>query len=99
MSLSLYSRARSTAAWRISVWTTVGFSLCSAAAFVVMYLLVARDVQRRSDAWITGEATVLSEVAANTPRDTLDTRLVQEVAELGRHEVIEEGNPNGQRRQ
>jgi signal transduction histidine kinase len=99
MSLSLYSRARSTAAWRISVWTTIGFSLCSAAAFVVMYLLVARDVQRRSDAWITGEATVLSEVAANTPRDTLDTRLVQEVAELASHEVIEEGRPNGQPRQ
>jgi signal transduction histidine kinase len=64
-----------------------------------MYLLVARDVQRRSDAWITGEATVLLEVAANTPRDTLDTRLVQEVAELASHEVIEEGRPNGQPRQ
>jgi len=38
-------------------------------------------------------------VAANTPRDTLDTRLVQEVAELASHEVIEEGRPNGQPRQ
>jgi signal transduction histidine kinase len=89
MSLRLFSRARPTAAWRISVWTTVAFSLCSAAAFVIMYLLVARDVQRRSDAWLLGEADVLTEVAANTPRDTLDTRLVQEVAELASHEVIE----------
>jgi signal transduction histidine kinase len=96
MSLSLLNRARSTAAWRISVWTTVAFSLCSAAAFVIMYLLVARDVQSRSDAWLTGEAHVLSEVAANTPRDTLDTRLVQEVAELASHEVIEVEHPNGQ---
>jgi len=99
MSLSLYSRARSTAAWRISIWTTVAFSLCSAVAFTVMYLLVARDVQSRSDAWLTGEAQVLSEVAANTPRDSLDTRLVQEVAELASHEVIEEGRRSGQRRQ
>jgi signal transduction histidine kinase len=99
MSLSLYSRARSTAAWRISIWTTVAFSLCSAAAFVIMYLLVARDVQSRSDAWLTGEAEVLSEVAADTPRDTLDTRLVQEVAELASHEVIEEGRRSGQPRQ
>jgi signal transduction histidine kinase len=99
MSLSLYSRARSTAAWRISVWTTVAFSLCSAVAFVIMYLLVARNVQARSDAWLTGEADVLSEVVANTPRDSLDTKVVQEVAELASHEVVEVQRPGDQPRQ
>jgi signal transduction histidine kinase len=99
MSLSLFSRARSTAAWRISIWTTVAFSICSALAFVIMYLLVARDVQARSDAWLTGEADVLSEVVANTPRDSLDSRLVQEVAELASHEVIEAENPGDHTRQ
>jgi len=93
MSLSLFSRARSTAAWRISIWTTVAFSICSAIAFVIMYLLVARDVQTRSDAWLTGEGDVLSDVVANTPRDSLDTRLVEEVAELASHEVIQIEDP------
>jgi len=96
MSLSLFSRARSTAAWRISIWTTVAFSICSAIAFVIMYLLVARDVQTRSDAWLTGEGDVLSDVVANTPRDSLDTRLVEEVAELASHEVIQIEDPGGQ---
>lgn len=99
MSLSLFSRARSTAAWRISIWTTIAFSLCSAAAFVIMYLLVAHDVQSRSDAWLVGEADVLTEVAASTPRDTLDTRIVQEVAELASHEVMEVEHSDNQPRQ
>ncbi len=99
MSLSLYSRARSTAAWRISIWTTVAFSICSAIAFVIMYLLVARDVQSRSDAWLTGEAETLSEVVANTPRDNLDTRLVAEVAELASHEVMAAEESNSQTQQ
>jgi signal transduction histidine kinase len=99
MFLSLFSRARSTAAWRISIWPTLGFSLCSAIAFVIMYMLVARDVQSRSDAWLTGEARVLSQVAADTPGDVLDTRLVQEVAELASHEVLEVEPANGQSQQ
>lgn len=75
------------AAWRIAVWPTVAFALGSAVAFTIMYLLIARDIRERSDAWLSGEAEVLADVSANTPRDALYDRLVQEVAELASREV------------
>src|SRR3974377_640007 len=74
-------------AWRIAVWPTVAFALGSAVALAIMYLLIARDIRQRSDAWLSGEAEVLADVSENTPRDALYDRLVQEVAELASREV------------
>lgn len=79
--------ARSSAAWRIAGWPTVAFALGSAAAFAIMYLIIAGDIRQRSDDWLSGEAETLADVSANTPRDSLYGRLVQEVAELASHEV------------
>jgi len=87
MSLKLRDALRSTAAWRISLWTTFAFAAGTAIAFVIMYVLVAQDIQQRTDAWLSGEAEVLADVAANTPRDSLYDRLVEEVAELASREV------------
>ena len=75
------------AAWRIAIWPTVAFAVGSAVAFAIMYLLIARDIRQRSDAWLSGEAEVLADVSANTPRDALYDRLVGEVAELASREV------------
>ena len=75
------------AAWRIAIWPTVAFALGSAIAFAIMYLLIAKDIRQRSDAWLSGEAEVLADVSANTPRDALYDRLVEEVAELASREV------------
>ena len=75
------------AAWRIAIWPTVAFALGSAIAFAIMYLLIAKDIRERSDAWLSGEAEVLADVSANTPRDALYDRLVEEVAELASREV------------
>jgi signal transduction histidine kinase len=75
------------AAWRIAIWPTIAFAVGSAGAFVIMYLLIARDIRQRSDAWLSGEAETLSEVSENTPRDAVYDRLVGEVAELAAHEV------------
>src|SRR5579871_6043011 len=86
---------RSSAAWRIAGWPTVAFALGSALAFALMYLLIARDIRQRSDEWLSGEAETLADVSANTPRDSLYGRLVQEVAELASHEVA----PSTDRRQ
>ncbi len=86
---------RSTAAWRVAGWPTVAFAIGSAIAFAIMYLLIARDIRQRSDDWLSGEAETLAEVSANTPRDSLYKRLVQEVAELATHEVA----PTGQEQQ
>src|SRR5664280_1110962 len=80
------SQGRS-AAWRIAIWPTV--------AFAIMYLLIARDIRERSDAWLSGEAEVLADVSENTPRDALYDRLVQEVAELASREVPDTSDAYG----
>jgi len=84
------------AAWRIAIWPTVAFALGSAIAFAIMYLLIAKDIRQRSDAWLSGEAEVLADVSANTPRDALYDRLVEEVAELASREVPGASDSRGQ---
>ena len=62
-----------------------------------MYLLIARDIRDRSDAWLSGEAEVLADVSENTPRDALYDRLVEEVAELASREVPDTSDAYGKR--
>src|ERR1700681_4678989 len=88
---------QATAAWRISIWTTLAFALGTALAFSIVYLLVAKAMQERSDAWLSGEAEVLARVSADTPRDRLYNRVVREVAELAAQELPDERNALGQR--
>ena len=90
------STLRSTAAWRMSAKTTVAFAVGSAIAFAIMYSMAAREIQHRSDAWLSGEADVLADISINTPRDALNDRIVEEVAELASHEVPDELNSQGQ---
>lgn len=97
MSSKILKRARQTAAWRISIWTTLAFAVGSALAFGIMYLLVSNIMRERSDAWLTGEAEVLAQVSKETPRDNLYDRLVEEVAELATQEVPNERNRRGER--
>jgi signal transduction histidine kinase len=80
------------AAWRISLWATVAFALGTMLVFVMLHRFVADDIQRRSDAWLSGEVEVLGDVAERTPKDTLYSSVVGEVAELASREV-----PNKQR--
>src|SRR5579863_2495156 len=87
---------RTTAAWRISIWTTIAFAVGTALAFSILYFIVAQSVWDRSDAWLSGEAEVLSQVSANTPRDNLSKAIIEEVAELATREVPEERNARGQ---
>jgi signal transduction histidine kinase len=86
-----------TAAWRISIWTTLAFALGTALAFSIVYFLVANAIQERSDAWLNGEAEVLAQVAADTPRDHLYNRIVGEIAELATQELPDERSASGQR--
>ena len=88
---------QATAAWRISIWTTLAFALGTALAFSIVYFLVAKNIQERSDAWLSGEAAVLTRVSADTPRDYLYNRIVGEVAELATQELPDERNARGQR--
>lgn len=75
------------AAWRISVWATLAFACGTMVVFVFLHQFVAGDIQRRTDAWLTGEVEVLGDVAKRTPKNYLYGRVVREVAELASREV------------
>ena len=75
------------AAWRISLWATLAFACGTLLVFVFLHRFVAGDIQRRSDAWLSGEVEVLGDVAERTPKDALYGRVVGEVAELAGKEV------------
>jgi hypothetical protein len=75
------------AAWRISLWATLAFACGAMLVFVFLHRFVAEDIQRRSDAWLSGEVEVLGDVAERTPKDALYGRVVGEVAELAGKEV------------
>ena len=80
------------AAWRISLWATLAFAIGTMFVFAMLHQFVADDIQRRTDAWLSGEVEVLGDVAERTPKDRLYSRVVGEVAELASKEV-----PNRQR--
>jgi signal transduction histidine kinase len=91
-----HKSAGHSAAWRIAIWPTAAFAVGSAVAFVIMYLLIARDIRERSDDWLSGEAETLADVSANTPVNALHDRLLGEVAELASREVPGARDSNGQ---
>jgi signal transduction histidine kinase len=93
----MFSVSRSTAAWRISIWTTLAFAIGTAVAFSIVYLLVAREIKDRSDAWLIGESETLTQVALHTTGDRLYNRIVREVAEVATREVPDDRNAQGQR--
>jgi signal transduction histidine kinase len=76
-----------TAAWRISMWATVAFACSTLLVFASVDRFVADDIQRRSDAWLSGELGVLGDVAERTSNDRLYGRVVGEIAELASREV------------
>ena len=93
---NMHRDLRTTAAWRISIWTTLAFALGTAGAFSIVYFLVAQGLRERSDTWLSGEAEVLAQVSADTPSDRLYKSIVREVAELAAQEVPDERNARGE---
>ena len=79
--------AMRSAAWRISLWATLAFACGTMVVFIFLQSFVEKDIQRRSDAWLSGEVEVLGDVAERTPKDALYGRVVGEVAELAAREV------------
>jgi uncharacterized membrane protein YhaH (DUF805 family) len=75
------------AAWRISFWASLAFAFGTMLVFFFLQEFVEQDIQRRSDAWLSGEVEVLGNVATRTPKDRLYGRVVGEVAELAGREV------------
>jgi len=77
------------AAWRISLWGAMAFACGSMLVFVFLHNFIAHDIQRRTDAWLSGEVETLSDVAERTPKDRLYRGVVGEMAELASREVPE----------
>ena len=75
------------AAWRISLWATLAFACGTIIVFMFLQQFMAGDIQRRTDAWLSGEVEVLGDVAERTPKDALYSRVVSEIAELASREV------------
>ena len=82
MSLETVNPVMRSAAWRISLWATLAFAFGTMLVFALLHRFVSNDIQRRSDAWLSGEVGVLGDVAGRTPQDRLYGRVVGEVAEL-----------------
>ncbi len=75
------------AAWRISLWGTLAFAIGAMIVFLFLHRFVSRDIQRRNDAWLWGEVSLLGNIAERTPRDALYGQVVGEIAEVVRKEV------------
>lgn len=88
---------RTTAAWRMSIWTTLAFAIGTALAFFIVYSFVAKTIQGRSDAWLSGEAAVLARVSKDATQDRLYSRAVKEVAELAASELPDDRSERGQK--
>jgi hypothetical protein len=82
------------AAWRISLWAALALACGTMVVFVFLHQFVAGDIQRRTNAWLAGEAGVLSDVAGRTPKGVLYGRVVREVAELASREVPHKRDAN-----
>ena len=87
MSSTTAKPAMRSAAWRISLWATLAFAAGTMVVFFALDRVVASDIHRRTDAWLTGEIEVLADVAERTPNNALYNRVVGEIAELAAHEV------------
>jgi len=87
-----------TAAWRISFWSTLAFAGGSVILFLFLQRFASHEIQRRTDAWLSGEVETLGDVAERTPKNALYERIVDEVAELATKELPLElqggGDPN-----
>ncbi len=87
MSSEMPRRVAWSAAWRISLWGTLAFSIGTLLVFVFLHRFVADDMQHRNDAWLWGAVSLLGDVAERTPKDALYGQVVGEIAELVREEV------------
>ncbi len=75
------------AAWGISCWGTLAFAIGTLIIFFFLHRFVANDIQRRNDAWLWGEVSLLGEIAERTPRDALYAHVVGEIADVVRKEI------------
>ncbi len=91
MSFATAKPIERSAAWRISAWGTLVFALGTTLVFIFLDRFVAEDIQRRNDAWLWGEVSLLADVSERTPKDELYGQVVGEIAELVRKGIPSRG--------
>ena len=69
------------------MWGTLAFALGTFLVSIFLHRFIAEDIERRTDAWLSGQVEVLGAVAERTPKDALYSRILGEVAELVRNEI------------
>lgn len=87
MSSEAPSPITKSAAWGISCWGTLAFAIGTLIIFGFLYHFIANDIQRRNDAWLWGEVSLLGDIAERTPKDALYSHVVGEIAEIVRKEI------------
>jgi signal transduction histidine kinase len=92
MSFEIHRPSTWSVAWRISIWGTVVFALGTTAVFMFLHRFVEGDIQRRNDAWLWGEVSLLADVSERTPKDALYGQIVGEIAELVRRGIPTRSN-------
>ena len=96
MSLEVPRRIAKSAAWGISCWGTLAFAIGTLIIFWFLNQFIAKDIQRRDDAWLWGERCRFSATSLNrTPKDALYAHVVGEIADIVRKEIpYDQGSPN-----
>jgi signal transduction histidine kinase len=95
MSSESHRRIARSAAWGISCWGTVAFAIGTLIIFAFLHRFIAEDIQRRNDAWLWGEVSLLGDIAERTPKDTLYSHVVGEIADVVRKEIPYDQNSPG----
>jgi signal transduction histidine kinase len=95
MSSELPRRIHRSAAWAISCWGTVAFAIGTLIIFAFLHRFIAGDIQRRNDAWLWGEVSLLGDIAERTPKDSLYSHVVGEIADVVRKEIPYDQNAPG----
>lgn len=87
MSSEAPRRLARSAAWGISCWGTLAFAIGTLIIFAFLHRFLAADIQRRNDAWLWGEVSLLGDIAERTPKDALYSHVVGEIADVVRKEI------------
>ena len=96
MSSEAPRRLARSAAWGISCWGTVAFAIGTLIIFAFLHRFIAADIQRRNDAWLWGEVSLLGDIAERTPKDALYSHVVGEIADVVRKEIPYDQNAPGE---
>lgn len=88
MSLRKLLRLRRTLAFRLTLWYAGIFTLCFLVAFIFLYFLMIKDIQRRTDQGLLDEGEEFSSILALKGINELKTAMVLEAESEGVNKIF-----------